>query len=121
MARHLKEGCGWRLGWDSDATLFKGLVGGDRWAIEMTAAEFADFCRLTLQLTTTLQAMTTKLMDAERITCEQTTDHLWIEAEGFPHHYSLRFILLTGRQAEGEWPATVTPELVQAIPAITLF
>lgn len=121
MTSYLKEGQGWRLGWNPDATVFKGLVGGDRWALEMTGEEFEDFCRLTLQLADTLQAMAGELMDEERITCEQETDRIWVEVDGYPTQYSLRFILLTGREAEGGWPATVTAEFVQIIPALTLF
>lgn len=118
--RHLKEGPGWRLGYDPDADIFRGLVGGDRWAVEMTQPEFADFCRLSLQLTETLQVMASELMAEERITCEQETTHIWLEVEGFPNQYSLRFILLQGRQVEGAWPAAVTSALVQTIPALTL-
>ena len=119
--RHLKEGPGWRLGYDPDADVFKGLVAGDRWAVEMTQPEFADFCRITLQLVETLQIMASELMAEERITCEQETAHIWVEVEGFPSQYSLRFILLQGRQAEGAWPATATSTLLQTIPALTLF
>ncbi|MEM9007122.1 MAG: DUF1818 family protein [Cyanobacteria bacterium P01_F01_bin.86] len=121
MTTHLKEGQGWRLGWNPDATVFKGLVGGDRWALEMTGEEFADFCRLALQLADTLQSLAAELMDEERIACEQETDQVWVEVEGYPGRYSLRFMVLTGRQAEGAWPAAVTAEFVQAIPALTLF
>ena len=121
MAGHLKEGGGWRLGWNPDATVFKGLVGGDRWALEMTSVEFEDFCRLTLQLADMLRTMTSELMDGERLVCEQETEHIWVEIEGYPHRYSLRFILLTGRNAEGGWPDTVTAELVPIIPSLTLF
>ena len=119
--RHIKEGTGWRLGWNSDATVFKGLVGGDRWAVEMTQPEFEDFCRLSLQLAETLQAMSAELMEEERVACEQETDQIWVEVEGFPNQYELRFILLQGRGAEGAWPYLVAPHLIQAIPAISLF
>jgi hypothetical protein len=121
MARHVKEGQGWRLGWNPDATVFQGLVGGDRWAVEMTQAEFADFCRLATQLADTLEAMTSELMDEERIACEQETDQIWVEVEGFPGHFTLRFMVLSGRQVEGAWPPTATRELLQAIPALTVF
>jgi hypothetical protein len=119
--RHLKEGVGWRLGYDPDASVFKGLVGGDRWAVELTEAEFADFCRLALQLADTVRSLATELMDEERITCEQETPRIWLEVEGLPTAFDLRFILLEGRRAEGEWSATATAEIVQAIPAVTLF
>lgn len=119
--RHLKEGHGWRLGWNPDAAVFKGLVGGDRWAVEMTQPEFEDFCRLTLQLAATLQSLSAELMDEERVTCEQETDHIWLEVEGFPHCFSLRFLLLEGRGAEGAWPESAVAEVIQAIPALQVF
>jgi hypothetical protein len=97
------------------------MVGGDRWAIEMTQSEFEDFYRLTLQLVNTLQAMATELMAEERIACELETSQIWTEAEGFASSYSLRFILLNGRRAEGAWPPDAVAELVQVIPSLTLF
>lgn len=119
--RLVKEGNGWRLGWDPNAAVFKGLVGGDRWAVEMTHPEFEDFCRLSLQLAETLQVMSAELMDGERIACEQETDHIWMEVEGFPQQYELRFILLQGRGAEGMWPAAIAHELIRMIPAVKVF
>jgi hypothetical protein len=119
--RHLKEGMGWRLGYDPDASVFKGLVGGDRWAVELTEAEFTDFCRLALQLAETVRSLSTELMDEERICCEQETAHIWLEVEGLPSSFDLRFILLEGRGAEGGWDTTATAEIIQAIPTVTLF
>ncbi|WP_204141013.1 DUF1818 family protein [Halomicronema sp. CCY15110] len=119
--RHLKEGTGWRLGYDPDASVFKGLVGGDRWAVELTAAEFTDFCRLALQLADTVRSLAPELMDEERITCEQETSRIWLAVEGLPTVFDLRFILCEGRRAEGGWDATATAELMQAIPTVTLF
>ena len=46
MQRVLKSGKGWRIGWNPTAIEFKGLVGTDNWAIELTEAELNDFCRL---------------------------------------------------------------------------
>ncbi|MGF1459327.1 MAG: DUF1818 family protein [Leptolyngbyaceae cyanobacterium] len=119
--RHLKEGNGWRLGYDPDATVFKGLVGGDRWAVEMTDSEFNDFCRLARQLAKTIGEVAAELMPEERLSVEQETAELWMEAEGMPRQFSLRFILLAGRQAEGGWSATVTQEILQALPSLSLF
>ncbi|MEM1310566.1 MAG: DUF1818 family protein [Cyanobacteria bacterium P01_D01_bin.71] len=121
MVRHLKEGAGWRLGYDPSANVFQGLVGGDGWAIELTKAEFSDFCRLALQLADTLRSLSAELMDEERVTCEQETPQIWLEVEGFPDQFALRFILLEGRQAEGGWDEMTTAAIIQAIPAITLF
>jgi hypothetical protein len=119
--RYLKEGVGWRLGWNPDASVFKGLVGGRDWALEMTAPEFQDFCRLAVQLSCGLGTMAAELMDEERIACEQETPLLWIEVEGYPTAYGLRFILLTGRQGEGAWPPDCVPHLLEAIATLGLF
>ncbi len=119
--QQLKEGHGWRLGWNPDAAVFKGLVGGDRWAVEMTQDEFDDFCRLSRQLADTLQAMSAELMDEERIACEHETEHIWVAVEGFLHQYSLQFILLNGRRSEGSWPDAVVPDLMQNMSAINVF
>lgn len=121
MARHIKSGSGWRLGWNPDAEQFQGLVSGADWSFELTAAELDDLCRLCNQLSDTMAQMAAELMEEERITCEAETAQLWVEAEGFPHAYSLRFILLQGRGAEAQWPAEVVPHLLQAMRTIKVF
>lgn len=121
MDRQLKSGPGWRLGWASNAFEFQGLVGGDDWAIELTGAEFDHFCRLLEQLVETMNQMTSELMDQEAIACEAESDLLWMEVQGYPHAYRLSFILLSGRRAEGQWPAPVVAELVQAVQTIKVF
>ncbi len=115
MARQIRSGEGWRLGWNPEAEEFCGLVGGDRWAIELTIAEFTDFCRVARQLGNTMSAMAEQLMDEERLSCEQETEAIWLEAEGFPAAYSLRFMLLTGRQSEGEWLPEAANDLTNAL------
>jgi len=115
MNRHLEEGEGWRLGWNPAADEFCGLVAGDRWSIELTATEFADFCRGARQLSQTMSAMAAHLMEEERLSCEQETANLWMEAEGFPDEYSLRFILRLGRRGEGEWPAAQVAALTETL------
>ncbi|MDA0672534.1 MAG: DUF1818 family protein [Cyanobacteria bacterium] len=121
MARQVKEGDGWRLGWNPDAIQFQGLVAGADWALELTPEEFEDFCRLARQLADTLTAMATELMTEERIACEAESERIWLEAEGYPHHYQLRLLLLTGRRGEGAWPPTVVPALLQAIASLQVF
>ena len=112
---HLKSGFGWRLGWNPSAPDFCGLVAGQHWAIELTAAELSDFCRCARQLAATMSAMAIELMDEETLTCEQETATIWLETEGFPSAYSLRFILLSGRGAEGGWPPKAASELLAAL------
>ena len=115
MNRHIRSGNGWRLGWNPTAAEFTGLVAGDTWAVELTPSELNDFCRLARQLGKTMTDMASQLMDEERLTCEQETTTVWLEADGFPQSFGLRFILLTGRKSEGEWPADAAKELLAAL------
>ncbi|GAB4147643.1 MAG: hypothetical protein Fur0046_25950 [Cyanobacteria bacterium J069] len=121
MPRTLKRGPGWQIGWDDDAPEFAGLVGGDDWALELTAAELEDFCRLLGQLADTMSQVATELMAEERLTCELESDRLWLEVEGFPQSYSLRMIVLTGRRAEVGWSAAAVSGLVQAAQSLKFF
>lgn len=119
--RFTKEGNGWRLGWDATAPKYCGLLAGSNWAIELTRAEFSAFQRLAVEISATMQAIASELMDDERVTCEAEADHLWVEAEGFPGAYGIRFILKSGRQCEGEWDVEATQQMLQAIFHLTVF
>lgn len=121
MARQLKTGAGWRLGWDAEAPQFKGMVGSDDWAIELTDEELDDFCRLLVQLDQTMTQMGAELMAEERLCLEVESDRIWLEAEGFPQAYQLRLIVLTGRGAEGSWTEQAVPSLVQAVQMLKVF
>ncbi len=121
MERLLKTGSGWRLGWNPKASEYQGLVGGDDWGIELTQAELDDFCRLLGQLAQTMSQMASELMDEEKITCEAESDLLWMEVEGYPHSYTLRIILNTGRRCEVSWLAQAVPGLVQAAGSLKVF
>lgn len=121
MERLIKSGAGWRIGWKPNATEYKGLVGGDNWAMELTEAELDDFCRLLGQLAASMSQMASELMEEEKIACEAESDLLWMEVEGYPNAYSLRFILNSGRRGEGGWPAEAVPHLWQAAQVLKVF
>jgi hypothetical protein len=121
MPRILKSGSGWRVGWNPDAEKFKGLVGTEQWSLELTEAEFNDFCRLLEQLAKAMAEISQTLMDEEAIACEAESDLLWLEATGFPHAFDLHLILQTERRGEGYWTATVVPELLQAMRSLSPF
>ncbi len=62
MERVIKTGNGWRIGWNPQETVeFKGLVGTDDWAIELTESELHDFCRLSVQLAETMSQLSLRL------------------------------------------------------------
>jgi len=115
MDRILKKGEGWRIGWNPYADRYKGLVGSNEWAIELTETEFKDFCRLLLQLANTMEEMSTELVSEERIACEAESDQIWLEVEGYPHAFSLRLIVQTDRGAEGNWSETALPEFIATV------
>jgi hypothetical protein len=117
----LKTGAGWRLGWNPKAPIYRGLVGGEDWAFELTEAELSDLCRLLEQLTDTMAQMAEELMDEERIACEVESDLLWLEAEGYPHAYELRLILNSNRQCEGNWSSAAVPSLAAAAKTLKVF
>ncbi len=121
MSRFLKSGPGWRIGYDPEALEFKGLVGTDDWALELTEAELNDFCRLLGQLVDTMKHMTPELMDEEAIACEVESDRLWLEAEGYPQAYTLHLMVLSGRRAEGRWSAQAVDPLFQAACSLKVF
>jgi Domain of unknown function (DUF1818) len=121
MNRVIKSGNGWRIGWNPSVPVFKGLVGTENWAVELTEAELDDFCRLSAQLADTMNQLASELMDEEKIACEAESDLVWMEVEGYPHDYSLRFILNSGRSVEGEFAAAAVGALLQAASMLKVF
>ncbi|PSF35710.1 DUF1818 domain-containing protein [Aphanothece hegewaldii CCALA 016] len=119
--RLLKQGEQWRIGWNPNTDVYKGLVGTKDWAIELTEVEFLDFCRLFSQLAQTMEYMSQELMDQEKIACEAESQLIWLEVEGFPYAYSLRLLLNEGRRCEGYWSEEATKELLQAVQTIFVF
>lgn len=109
------------MGWDEKAAQFKGLVGGDDWAMELTEAELDDFCRLLGELAKNIEEIAKELMEEEKIACEAESDRLWMQLEGYPHSYTVQFILNTGRRAEGKWPVEAVPGLVQGAQTLRIF
>ncbi len=114
-SKQLLRGQGWRIGLRSDVDVYKGLVGADSWAIELTENEFKDFCKLAVQLAEAMKLMAAELSDCEKISCTLETDDFSLEASGYPHAFSLYLQLLTGRRLEGIWEAIAVPFLIEAI------
>jgi len=121
MSRQIKNGDGWRIGWDPDAADYCGLVGGEEWSLELTAAELDDFCRFVVQLADSISQIAAELMSDEKVSCEIESPLLWLEAEGYAHAYSLRMMLLTGRRGEGAWAESAVAGLIQAAQTLKVF
>ena len=118
MQRLIKSGVGWRVGWHPQVEKYQGLIGTDDWAIELTKAELVDFIRLLTQLADTMKQMEAELMDEEKISCEAESALLWLEVEGYPHHYSLRVIVHGDRRCEGNWKEGVAPQLLKGLNSL---
>lgn len=119
--KRLKTGQNWRVGWDDEAGVFKGLLGADDWSVELTEAEFNEFLRLLSSLSDAIESMRSELMDEEAIAIDQESELLWMQVDGFPDAYSISFMLQTGRRADGHWKAEPAAALRQAIQTIKLF
>ncbi|PZV19661.1 MAG: DUF1818 domain-containing protein [Pseudanabaena sp.] len=117
-SKQLLSGEGWRIGFRSDVDIYKGLVGTDSWAIELTKSEFNDFCKLASQLAETMQLMAAELSDGEKICCTLETEDISLEVNGFPDAFTLHLQFLTGRRFEGFWDAAAVPFLIGAIANI---
>ena len=114
----INKGKGWRIGWRADAPVYKGLIGTDNWAIELTKEEMQDFASLLIKINQVMIDMSEHLMDEEKITCELDTDLLWLEASGFPHEYSLTVIFSQQRSCEVSFPADVIPSFINTVQSL---
>ncbi len=117
----LKNGKGWRVGWKKNAPVYKGLIGADDWAMELTQSEMQDFLRLLLQINQTITDINQHLMEQETIACEVESELMWLSAEGYPDNYSLRIILSQHRGCEGTWPEHVVDSLILATQSLDVF
>ncbi|MEN9202708.1 MAG: DUF1818 family protein [Thermostichus sp. DG_1_6_bins_120] len=115
MARLLRKGSGWRLGWDPTGQHFVALVGGETWALELTREEWQTFVQGVQQLQQDMAAMASQLMAEENVTLERSLPLLTLIATGNSTAWSLYIQLHQGRRGEGFWSAQIVPELCQAL------
>jgi len=137
IASRLCQGVGWRFGWNGE----QGLIGGDDWALELTAEEWQDWCCTCRNLWDTWQAMQAHLMPEEDLTLERQTDlltmNLFVPAAlalvepvcraklgngtcspGSPPQVRLYVQLCTGRVAEGQWQGESAQTLLARMAAL---
>jgi hypothetical protein len=114
----VQEGPGWRLCVDPGRSPYPVLIGGEGWAVELRAEEARILrdgcCRLADQLA----AMADRLMPQEHLTLELERGPLWLELEGQPQTWRLRFVLTPGasdRGVEGCWSEAASGALVAAL------
>ena len=113
-----KEGEGWRLAWDADRQPFSVLVGGDGWAVELTAAEAEGLRQAVADLVAQHGALVDQLMAEEAIALELERGPWWLELEGDRSRWSLRMLYGPGpgqRGLEGQWGPGAAPAFSQAL------
>ena len=117
----IKKGKGWRIGWKANAPVYKGLIGSDEWAFELTEPEMQDFIRLLLRINQAIIDLDQYLMEEEILTCEVESDLMWLGAKGYSDNYSLRLILSQPRSCEGNWSGSVINSLITATQSLDIF
>ncbi|NJK60551.1 MAG: DUF1818 family protein [Oscillatoriales cyanobacterium SM2_1_8] len=79
----LRQGVGWRCGWEAAPAGWRGLIGAESWAFELSEGELQDLARGLPGLVATMAAMADELADGEELTCEALGDRLQLSATGF--------------------------------------
>ena len=117
------EGPGWRLAWREDGgpsggQPFAVLIGGQGWAVELTAAEARALANLTLDLIAEHQALVDQLLAEEAICLELERGPWWLALEGDRRQWSLKGVLSpeAGQRAlEVSWSVEASGALCQAL------
>ena len=93
------------------------LVGGERWAFELTEPEWLDLVHLVATLEQQYMGLVDQLMPEESIELELDRGVWWGCLNGDRSQWGLRILLtpLEGRAAEGEWPVPVAAAVVAAL------
>jgi Domain of unknown function (DUF1818) len=118
----VQEGKGWRLAHRPAGQPFCVLIGGEGWAGELRLAEAQALITGTRRLQQQREALLAVLMPEESLCLEIELDlepgSLWLELDGGPRGWSLRFVLTPAdgsRALEGAWPAPVATPLMAAL------
>ncbi len=117
------EGPGWRLAWREepqpfDRQPFAVLIGGQGWAVELTAAEAAGLAAAVVDLVCEHQALLDQLLAEEAITLELERGPWWLALEGDRLHWCLKGVLTpeAGQRAvEVSWSVEASAALCQAL------
>jgi hypothetical protein len=115
----VQEGEGWRWLVDPARHPFSVLVGGQGWAVELTAEEARELQQGVVRLVQEHRGVVDQLMDEEAISLELERGPLWVALDGDREAWELRFVLTPagggGRAVEGSWGAGASAALVAAL------
>jgi hypothetical protein len=113
-----REGEGWRLAWDGNRQPFSVLIGGEGWAVELTAVEAEGLRQAVADLVAQHGALQDQLMAEEAIALELERAPWWLALEGDRQQWSLRMLYTPGageRSLEGHWGPGAAPAFSQAL------
>lgn len=114
----VQEGEGWRWLEDSARHPFVVLIGGQDWAVELTAEEARGLQQGLIQLVQEHRGLIDQLMPEEAISLELERGPLWMALEGDRELWRLRFVLTppsASRAVEGAWQPEASVALVAAL------
>ncbi|MFO8238567.1 MAG: DUF1818 family protein [Prochlorococcaceae cyanobacterium] len=120
----VQEGPGWRLCLDSNRGSFPVLIGGEGWAVELEADEARALAEGCSRLSDELAVLADRLMPEEELSLELERGPLWLELEGRPQAWRLRFVLTPGpgaRGVEAGWSEAASQAVVAALRQIPEF
>ena len=112
-----QEGDGWRFAHDPARGHFCILIGGDRWAFELTFEEWRGLIDVVIALIDQHRALVDQLMEEEALTIELERGPWWVALDGNQQEWGLALVLnaAEGRSAEGAWAAPEAMALVAAM------
>ena len=114
----VQEGEGWRWLEDPPRHPFAVLIGGQDWAVELTAEEARGLQQGLVQLVQEHRGLADQLMPEEAISLELERGPLWMALEGDREEWQLRFVLTPDSQSravEGSWKPEASAALVAAL------
>ncbi|MFM7642022.1 MAG: DUF1818 family protein [Cyanobium sp.] len=117
----VQEGKGWRLVHEANRQPFSVLIAGEGWAAELKSGEARALIAGVRRLCQQRLELASTLMPGEKLCLELELDlmpgSLWLELDGDPRGWSLRFVLTPAdgsRGLEGCWPAPAAAALIAA-------
>ena len=123
----VQEGKGWRLVHEASRQPFSVLIAGEGWAAELKPAEALALIAGVRQICEQRLALESALMPEEALCLELELDlapgSLWLELDGDPQGWSLRFVLTPAdgsRGLEGLWPEPAATALIAALEQLAM-
>ena len=117
-----QEGPGWRLAHDASRHGFPFLIGGEFWAVELTAIEVEGLHALLVELDHQHTQIRDQLMEEESITLELEQQEWWGCLDGTRERWGLQVVLqgngMQQRGLEGAWPAPAAQAFLAALRTV---